>query len=239
VKPHVPGFAILVVVLQLPMLALAQPETAREFTDLDCKIVLPGSEFKWLDASKLPGAKAAFGDASGTMLILIVQRAPPGFVLSEKGFDEGVVSSGKISILERRHITFRGVPCYEIHTLLNDKGSIGTIRAFCANGYVYQLAVVGRNLPIAERDRLESIFSAFQFAGRATAGPSTSQSSVAPTAPSAPIAGAPATTPASHAPSQADQSLQFSRTVGEIAGLCLIAIVILLVLKRRKEKQAS
>jgi hypothetical protein len=192
--------------------AVAQTETTREFAQYQCKLALPGAEFKWLDETRIPNVTAMLGDASGTVLLLLVNPVPPGVVVSKKGFDDGFFKPGAVTKLEGKDITFRGVPCYQAHARIEANGAIATIRAFTANGFFYQLQLIGSNLPVSQREKLGTVFDAFQFVG----------DPVLPTPQPA---------------SAIERSLKFSGYMGRVVSLCLIAIVILLVVRAVRRKK--
>lgn len=178
---------------------------ARVFADRQCKLTLPGAGFRWLDHSKIPQAVAALGNDSGTMLLMTINKAPDGFVLKEsfvRGFDKSFNQPGVASKISGEIVTFRGVPCYQLHARLGQDGSIATIRAFGANGYLYQLQLVGSRLPVERRGELDGVFSAFEFTGTPslpTSAPQTSE----------------------------QQAYNFSENMGKIAGGCIIGVIIL------------
>ena len=159
----------LVVLFQHGALAASGAARTREFKEYRCRLTLPGPRFQWLDHTKIPDCVAVFGDASGTLgLTMAVQKNPEGAVVNEsfvKAFDKGAIQPGVTSKISGRIGRFRGVPCYQLHARYEEDGSIGTMRVFPANGYIYVLVLTGSNLPISERNKLGSIFSAFEFVG--------------------------------------------------------------------------
>ena len=194
-------------------------ERAKEFPDHRCRLLLPAPDFVWLDHSHIPDSIAAFGNGSGMMLILLVLKTPDDFAVGDSfsnGFDEGITQSGDLSKISGEIITFRGVPCYQMHTRINQDGSIATTKAFGANGYLYQLQLIGSKLPINERGNLEKVFASFEFLG-------------APRLPELKPA------------SRQTKPYKFSRMMGRIAAYCIIGIIILVVVKSviRKRKRTS
>ena len=75
-------------------------DRTRAFPELQCTLVLPNPHSEWLDHTAIPHASAAFEDSSGTMLIMVVKKAPEGFVLNEsfsEGFDKAFCKPGLVS----------------------------------------------------------------------------------------------------------------------------------------------
>ncbi len=182
-------------------------QEVKEFAEHRCKLTLPGPGFQWLDHSNIPHAMAALGDDSGTMLIMLANKNPEGLVVSKdfcRGFDDSFDQPGVISKISGAITTFRGVPCYQLHARLEQNGTIGTIRAFAANGYVYQLQLLGNSAPIEQRNTLDRLFAAFEFVGE-------------------PILPAPAP------PRPEETAYKFSENMGKIAGYCIVGIILLTI----------
>lgn len=190
-------------------------ERIKEFQDRRCRLALPSSEFKWLDNSQIPNTLAAFGDNSGIVFIVLTFKTPDGFVLTKgftKGFDEGSCQSGMFSKISGEIIKFRNLPCYQVHLRSVKDGSVMTVRAFAANGYLYQLQLIGSILPIENRNKLENIFSAFEFVGMPNL-------------------------PTPKPPSAEQKAYNFGMQMGRISVYCLIAAVILFVARRLVRKR--
>jgi len=98
-----------------------------------------------------------------------------------------------------------------MHVRSNLDNSIATTRAFFANGYLYQLQIVGSKLPINERGKLENLFNSFEFIGE----------TILPE------------------PKEENSAYKFGRYMGQIVAYCVIGIIVLLLVKlvwRRKKK---
>jgi len=150
------------------LLHATEPETERRFEQYKCKLVLPDSEYRWLDHTIISNSTAVIGDDSGTIFVLRISNAPghrqinKGFI---REFDEGFMEGADISKISGEITKFKSIPCYQMHARFDSDNLITTSRAFFANGYLYQLQIVGSELPIDERDKLENIFSSFEFIG--------------------------------------------------------------------------
>lgn len=202
--------ALLIVGLIANGMAYAAPsaDMTKDFADYHCRLSLPGStDFEWLDHTQIPQAAAALRNSSGTTVLLLVTKVPSDFTLNTKGFDDGLCAPGVASKLKSEKATFRGVPCYQICVRFEQNNAIAAIRAFAANGFLYQVQIIGESLPIDDQSKLEHLFSMFEFIG------------------------SPATTVAK-APSSEQKAYNFSRLMGRLVGICLIAIIVLVVAKR-------
>jgi len=197
--------------------AASDTERIREFENFRCRLILPDPNTEWIDHTQIPGAKAALGDDSGRVLVFMVNEAADSFVLNDsfiEGFDESFNKPGVISKISGQITAFRNVPCYQFNARIEQDGSIVTGKIFAANGYLYQLQLIGGELPINERNDMDNIFHAFEFFGKPN--PHESQ----PTSPE-------------------QQAYNFSRKMGRIIGYCIIVIIVVLVGKmliRKKRK---
>lgn len=136
-------------------------QKAKEFTDLKCKLTLPSSDFKWLDHKQVPYARAFMGNDSGTMLLLLAFKDTEGKPVDKdfaKGFDIGLGKTGDVAKINGSIITFKKLPCYQVNIRIKQNNSTGTIRAFLANGYLYQLQIIGNKSLFKERKKQEKIF---------------------------------------------------------------------------------
>jgi hypothetical protein len=147
-----------------------ETERTKEFKRYKCKLTLPGPGYQWLDHTKAADVAAAIGDPSGrVMLIMSVTADPEETPMGEtftREYDRGFMATGmtKISGQVGR---FKEVPCYQIHAR-DEADAVVTARSFPANGYIYSLAIMGSDLPVNQRSRLEPLFSAFEFIGEPT-----------------------------------------------------------------------
>jgi hypothetical protein len=153
-------------ILTLPSMALAAAESERtlELSSYKCKLTLPSGKFDWLEPSPILKAVAAMGDDSEAWMILMIHPLPEGLSIQEsyrKGFENGFAQSSAATVLESKTINFKGAPCFEIHARLDQDGSVISVRALAANGHIYQLMVMGSDLPVEKRGELEVFFSAF------------------------------------------------------------------------------
>ena len=146
-------------------------QETKEFADLKCKLTLPSPDFKWLDHRKVPNAKAILKNNSGTILLLLALKAPAGESINRnftKGFDSGFCKGSKAAKISGDIITFKKVPCYQLQVRHKQTDSGGMIRVFFANGYAYNLEVIGNEALMKEKVKLEKLFSAFEFIGSPT-----------------------------------------------------------------------
>ena len=201
----------------------------REFKELHCSVALPDKECKWIDPSKLPGCIAAFKDSTGTVLVLLVSDSPGDTTITTeftKGYDEGAFESGVASKLAGEIISFRNIPCYQVHSKIEKDGAIGTTRVFLAHGRLYQLQAVGSRLPLDQRNQLGSLFNSFNF--------------LSPPLPVDPTQKTPAT--AAPRPFNPGSDFRTGRIGGIIAACCVIGIVGILlvraVVRKRKNNRA-
>ena len=161
-----------VLILMGSSLLAGEVQETKEFADLKCKLTLPSPDFKWLDNKQVPYARAFMGNDSGTMLLLLAFKDTEGKPVDEdfaKGFDIGLGKTGDASKINGSIITFEKLPCYQVNIRIKQNNSTGTIRAFCANGYLYQLQIIGNKSLFKERKKQEKIFSSFEFIGQPVA----------------------------------------------------------------------
>ena len=152
-------------------LLAGEVQETKEFADLKCKLTLPSPDFKWLDHKQVPYARAFMGNDSGTMLLLLAFKDTEGKPVDKdfaKGFDIGLGKTGDVAKINGSIITFKKLPCYQVNIRIKQNNSTGTIRAFLANGYLYQLQIIGNKSLFKERKKQEKIFSAFEFIGSPT-----------------------------------------------------------------------
>ncbi len=170
------GFLGIQIVTLLTTLSVGLPAGAdanapsREFSDYRCKLVLPGPQFHWLDPGQIRNAQAALSDDAGTVLTFLVSAAPRDFAFDSAficGFDGGFQQPEQIRRIDAGMTTFHGLPCYQVHARLKEGGLFVTQKCFAANGCLYTLQLLSRELP-ARDSPLEKVFSAFQFVGLPT-----------------------------------------------------------------------
>ena len=138
----------------------------KEFVDIKCKITLPDGA-QWLDQSQVPGCKAFFKDSSERLFILLGGKSKHAinnaFVT---GFDSGFLKSANASKISGEIIKFKKVPCYQLYVKMKDQELYAIVRVFFANGYCYQLQLIGDNLAIKKQADLDKVFSSFEFIGK-------------------------------------------------------------------------
>jgi len=191
------------------LFSTADAAETKTFESYKCQLTLPGPKYTWLDVSKMPGAAAGFTEDSGVNFILLADR-DSDFRLSKAaiaGFETGLMKPGITTKIDGTMIQFQGVPCYQMNVRHIQNDTLLTVRLLVANGYWYQLMLIRPSSLILDPAKIESLFSSFQFIG--TPSP-------------------PAATP--HAATN-DPYYTFGYHMGQILGLCLIAIVAILVVR--------
>lgn len=197
----------------------------RPFPEIRCKLTLPDAGYHWIDHTGTPDAVAAMEGAAGVRLVLSVKDVPKGLALTEaltKDIDKGFIRPGVTTKMSGGMVTFRGLPCYQVHARFDQNGQIVTARFVVANSHAYVLVVGGSALPVEERAPLDAVFAAFDFLG----------------APQAP----PAAPPPPKRVSAEQKAVSFSQRMGQVVGFCLMAIIALLVIRallKRKPKHAT
>ena len=78
------------------------------------------------------------------------------------GFDPSAYAAGTIKRRGERICTFMGLPCYECEWLLNGKMTY-VMRIVFANGFGYQLMLLGNADPVEQRPDFEAIMNGFDF----------------------------------------------------------------------------
>jgi hypothetical protein len=187
------------------------------FEQYSCRLTLPDPNFEWIDHTQIPQAKAALANDSGAIILFMVNKASDELVINDafiKGFNESYYKRDVISKISSEMTNFRNVPCYKAHSRLEQENSLATIIIFAANGFVYQLQLISDEATIREHQKLETVFSAFDFLTKPrlhVAKPSTS----------------------------GQRAYEFGEKMGRILFYCIIGIVILSVIKKLKNRKSK
>ena len=148
-----------------------QNEDTLVLENYGCRVTLPNSDWQWSDPTRFPKAVAALKDNSGTMLLVLAEKIPPGLAFDDsfiKSYEESLLKPGVVTQIDKEFTTFLGVRCYQTHLKVEQKGTFATFRVFAANGTVYILELIGSRRSVEEQAQLEPFFSAFSFIGNPT-----------------------------------------------------------------------
>lgn len=160
------GFLALLVLV--PSVHAQQTKT---FDEAKCTYTLPGEDWDWLDPQLVPSP-------SGKTLALARNQKGIAFTLrshevkaSEKpsarayeSFEKGLLESSGLKKLGGKHLTFKGIPSYQID-VQTSTGAGSSIRVFYANNLFYYLQVANAAGPLDPADA-DPVFQGFSFVGQ-------------------------------------------------------------------------
>jgi hypothetical protein len=147
--------------------SLSAYEVVKKFPDYQCQYTLPGKGWTWEDAKSLPNATCVARNMDGLVFVLTVLPVPPNVVMNAKftdGFDEDLPAARARNMKKRggRMTTFKGLPCYESDWLVESKFT-AVIRVVIANGFWYQVQLLGNADPVDKRPDFEAVMNGFEF----------------------------------------------------------------------------
>ena len=203
----------------LTMLAGHNPVTAREtvktFPSYQCRYTLPGNNWSWADPATLPNAVCVARTGDGLVFVLSVIPVPAGSIIDASfatGFDPRAYPAGHATKRGGRLTTFQGLPCYATEGVLEGKATTA-VRVVIANGFAYQLQLVGNADPVEKRPDFEDITNGFAFT-------------------SPPVAPTPSSTS-----DPLDRGERLAYKAGQVAGYCLLGALFLGLLARTKRRK--
>ncbi len=205
--------AIRAIPLCLLATVMAQPvkaeEQTRSFDAYKCKFTLPGPNWKWTEDAT-PGRVFMAENDKGWFVVLGCSQQPKGQELSQRfvtGVEEIAFSPPQFIKTGGRFITYRGVKAYQAEGLRDDKWT-GAVRIFFANGFLYQIVVMGEN-QIEKSPEFEAVMNSFNFIETPTP----------VIRPNAPL-------------STEEKPNSVAYKAGQVAGACLMIALFLFVVKR-------
>lgn len=196
-----------------PLLCLAVADASRdqeltkEFPAFKCAFSLPGTDWTWQDAAVVPNAVCVARSTEGLVVMLTVLPVPA----SSRGvdgefaanFERGLYASPTMRQRGGTRTKFAGLPCYESRALVNGQLT-AVIRVVVANGFAYQVQLLGNTEPVEKRPDFEAIMNSFKFT-------------------SPPVVPSPGAYTAA-------KPVNFAYTMGQIAAACLFAALVLAAL---------
>jgi hypothetical protein len=198
--------------LRFPAGINAEEGATRTFPAQKCRFTLPEPDWAWSD-KEMPSLLFMASNKKGFVINLATLKTP-GFVqLNEqfvKGFEDNYFRSGPFIKRSSRFVTFRGLPTFQAESSIAD-GRTAVIRVFAAHDLLYHLTLVGARDPIENDPTFETLMQGFDF-------------TVSPTP--APKTNVPGAMASDHA-----NSLGISRRMGQIAGACVMGIIVLVFLR--------
>jgi hypothetical protein len=150
----------------------AMAQATKTFPEAECSYTLPGEGWEWLDPQLVQGP-------GGQTLALAKNQKGIVFTLrfdhleanekpnsrSYESFEVGLLESRRMTKQGGRHLTFKGIPSYQIDVGMPD-GQGGSIRILYANNRFYYLQVVNAFGPLGPETGSEAIFQGFNFTGQ-------------------------------------------------------------------------
>ena len=192
--------------------AASAGETTKTFPDYQCQYTLPGKDWTWANPKSDSVAVCVAHNGAGLKFMLAVAPVPAGTVVDAEftdGFDGGMSSAGPIKKRGGRLTTFKGLSCYECEWLVRGTSS-AAFRVVIANGFAYQVQLLGGADPVEKRADFEDIMNGFGFTSP----------------PVAPVA-----------PEPLDPVEKLSRRIGQVGVYCLFgALVLGLVVRGARKK---
>jgi hypothetical protein len=156
-------FAVLVFLASHP--AAPAADTVKTFPAYQCRYTLPGDGWTWvaLESGSVLTCKARNRD--GLLLSLAVSPAIAEAVIDARyaeKYDEHMAADGRRKKRGGRLTTFKGLPCYQSEWLTNG-GNTAAHRVVMADGWRYQLMLVGKGDPVEKQPDFEAIMNGFEF----------------------------------------------------------------------------
>jgi hypothetical protein len=140
-------------------------DTVKTFPGYQFRYTLPGKDWAWDDATRVPKAICVASNDDGLMFAVFVVPVSADRVIDAKYadvFDTSVTAAGPAKKRGGRITTFRDLPCYQCEWLINGTRT-AAVRVVIANGHSYQLHLVSDADPVEKRPDLEAIMSGFEF----------------------------------------------------------------------------
>ncbi len=193
----------LVWIAAAPTLVAAQ-ERERTFESAKCRYKLPNDDWAWSDEKMPEGTIFIAANKAGFVVTLGFVASPKPGKLDQnfaKGFESTFFKKGQMEKRGGRFITFQGRPCYQAEGVLAD-GRTVINRAVLAPGFSYNFAVIGGNQPVEKAPEFEGIVNGLTLTAALAPEPD---------------------------PLPEQEPLNFSRRMGEIAGYCVIGIIVVAI----------
>jgi hypothetical protein len=140
-------------------------DTVKTFPEYQCRYTLPDNGWTWVDLQSGSVLTCKARNRDGLLLSLAVGPAIAGAVIDARyaeKFDAGMAADGKRKKRGGRLTTFRDLSCYQSEWLTNG-GNTSVQRVVIADGWRYQLMLVGKCDPVEKRPDFEAIMNGFEF----------------------------------------------------------------------------
>lgn len=200
--------------LQAP--ALPMEERTRNFPAYQCSFTLPGEDWSWVDRP-VPNTLFVAANRRGIVATLSVAPLSRSVPLDQnfvEGFEKTYYVAGKLQKRGGRFSTWQGWRCYQAEGLFPDGRTTATT-IIVAPRLSYQLGVIGGTTPVETDPEFEKVLAGFHF----TQSPSSKIVSPSPPEPTV------------------DETANFSRMMGQVAGLCLFVALVIGVVTWATRKQ--
>ena len=204
-----------VVLLLAAEVVVGAAQRTRRFEKQRCQYTLPSGEWRWTELPDLRnGVFAASNEREGLILTLTVRPATRRGRIDDRfiaGYERGFREAGDTTKRGGRRLTSQGLPCYQLETTLDAVNRTAVFRAFMAHGLGYQLQLTGTADPVEQRPDFEAILNGFQLME-------------------------PSSTPVDPRKQRDEETRRRSQALGGFGGVCLLAALVLFVLKRLLRK---
>jgi hypothetical protein len=157
---------MILAILVSPLTASAR-DPVKTFPVSQCRYTLPGKDWSWVQpVPRDVQAICVARNEDGLVVMLTVLHAPAGMVI-DAGFVDAFDPTahgvqGTVRKRGERFMTFKGLPCYECELLVHEQMTT-VIRVVIANGFAYQLQLIGNADPVEKRPDFEAIMNGFEF----------------------------------------------------------------------------
>jgi hypothetical protein len=191
-------------------------ENVRSIPTYQCRYTLPGKDWSWSEPTSGVQAVCMARNGDGLVFMLTVLPVPAHTIIDADfatEFDQNAYPVAATKKRGGRITNFKGLPCYESEGLLNGKFT-AVYRVLVANGFAYQLQLLGNADPVEKRPDFEAIMNGFEFT-------------------SPPVPHSAATT------DPHERGKKIARRMGEVAAYCLAGAVVLGLLIRGARKKSN
>jgi hypothetical protein len=145
--------------------AVLAQQNSKEFPQYKCRYTLPGPDWSWAEPTAEMQAIFMARNGDGLVLTMSVMTASPGEVIDARfvsEYDHGPIRPD-VEFRKRggKLMTFRGLSSYQHEGILNGRTTV--FRVVIANGFLYQLQLLGKADPVERRPDFERILNGFEF----------------------------------------------------------------------------
>lgn len=138
----------------------------RTFSKYYARITLPSENWRWNDISGIPNIIATAESEDGITLLFGAILIKKENAINDEfiaGIEKGQLQHSEVSKISGNKLTYCGVPCYQLETLIDTTQTRTINRFFNGHGYSYFVAIMYPQDYTNQSSTLESIFDCFAF----------------------------------------------------------------------------